>query len=573
MSIDNAPEFVKRVTGEIIAGRGDLLPVSAMPVDGTFPTGTAMYEKRNLALEIPVWETDLCTQCGKCPMVCPHAAIRSKIYPTEALANAPASFKHAPMLGKDFPAGLSISYQVAVEDCTGCTLCVDICPIRDKSNVSRKALNMSPQLALREQESKNWDFFLSLPEYDRRLLKTNTIKGAMVLQPLFEFSGACVGCGETPYVKLASQLFGDRMIVANATGCSSIYGGNLPTTPWTKNKDGRGVAWSNSLFEDNAEFGLGMRVAIDKQAEQARELVLSLREVIGAELADAIVNADQSDEAGIYEQRQRVVELKHKLTELNLPDFKNMQGFELLFDSLCKKSVWIIGGDGWAYDIGFGGVDHILASGRNVNILVLDTEVYSNTGGQTSKSTPLGAVAKFAAGGKATQKKDLALLAMDYGNVYVAHVAYAGKDTQTLNAFLEAEAHDGPSIIIAYAPCIAHGVDMSNNHRQQNLAVKSGHWPLFRFNPKNIAEGKNPMKLDSAEPSIPYREFVMTETRFSMLWQSNPQAAEGFLKQAQDDVKNRYHYYKQLSELEWNETTRVSAIKAQINTELAQEKK
>jgi pyruvate-ferredoxin/flavodoxin oxidoreductase len=573
LTFDNAPEFIKRVTGEIIAGRGDLLPVSAMPVDGTFPTGTAAYEKRNLALEIPVWENDLCTQCGKCPMVCPHAAIRSKIYPTEALANAPASFKHAPMLGKDFPAGLSISYQVAVEDCTGCTLCVDICPIRDKSNASRKALNMSPQPALREQESENWDFFLSLPEYDRRLLKTNTIKGAMVLQPLFEFSGACVGCGETPYVKLASQLFGDRMIVANATGCSSIYGGNLPTTPWTKNADGRGVAWSNSLFEDNAEFGLGMRIAIDKQAEQARELVLSLREQLGGGFVDAIINADQSDEAGIYEQRERVAQLKQKLTELNLPDFKNLEGFELLLDSLCKKSVWIIGGDGWAYDIGFGGVDHILASGRNVNILVLDTEVYSNTGGQKSKSTPMGAVAKFAAGGKSTAKKDLALLAMDYGNVYVAHVAYAGKDTQTLNAFLEAEAHDGPSIIIAYAPCIAHGVDMSNNHRQQNLAVKSGHWPLFRFNPKHIAEGKNPMKLDSPAPSIPYRDFVMTETRFSMLWQSNPEAAEGFLKQAQDDVKNRYHYYKQLSELEWNEATRVSAIKAQVNTELAQEKK
>jgi pyruvate-ferredoxin/flavodoxin oxidoreductase len=570
--INNAPEFVKQVTGEIIAGRGDFLPVSAMPVDGTFPTGTAAYEKRNLALEIPVWETDLCTQCGKCPMVCPHAAIRSKIYPTEALANAPASFKHAPMLGKDFPPGLSISYQVAVEDCTGCTLCVDICPIRDKSNVSRKALNMSPQPALREQESQNWDFFLSLPEYDRTKIKTNTIKGAMVLQPLFEFSGACVGCGETPYVKLASQLFGDRMIVANATGCSSIYGGNLPTTPWTKNADGRGVAWSNSLFEDNAEFGLGMRVAIDKQTEQARELVLSLREQLGGEFVDAILNADQSDEAGIYEQRERVAELKQKLANLDLTGFKNLSGLEFL-DSLCKKSVWIIGGDGWAYDIGFGGVDHVLASGRNVNILVLDTEVYSNTGGQTSKSTPLGAVAKFSAAGKATQKKDLALLAMDYGNVYVAHVAYAGKDTQTLNAFLEAEAHDGPSIIIAYAPCIAHGVDLSNNHRQQNLAVKSGHWPLFRFNPKNIADGKNPMKLDSAEPSIPYRDFVMTETRFSMLWQSNPEAAEGFLKQAQEDVKNRYHYYKQLSELEWNEATRVSAVKVQVSTDLAQEKK
>ncbi|MDO9046800.1 MAG: pyruvate:ferredoxin (flavodoxin) oxidoreductase [Methylobacter sp.] len=565
---DAAPDFVKRVTGEIIAGRGDALPVSAMPVDGTFPTGTAAYEKRNLALEIPVWETDLCTQCGKCVMVCPHSVIRSKIFPTDVLANAPETFKHAPMLGKDFPAGLEISYQVAPEDCTGCTLCVDICPIRDKSNASRKAINMQPQPALCETERDNWDFFLTIPEYDRKLLKTNTIKGSMVLQPLFEFSGACVGCGETPYIKLASQLFGDRMVVANATGCSSIYGGNLPTTPWTKNPEGRGPAWSNSLFEDNAEFGLGMRIALDKQNEYAKELLASLREPLGGELVDAILNADQSDEAGIYEQRERVAALKRHLQLLN-----NQAGQTLLqlADSLCKKSVWIIGGDGWAYDIGFGGVDHVLASGRNVNILVLDTEVYSNTGGQTSKATPLGAVAKFSAGGKATAKKDLALLAMDYSNVYVAHVAYAGKDTQTLNAFLEAEAHDGPSIIIAYAPCIAHGVDLSNNHRQQNLAVKSGHWPLFRFDPGKIKQGKNPMHLDSAEPSIPYRDFVKTETRFSMLWQTHPEDAERFLEQAQQDVKNRYHYYKQLSELAWNESTSVSAVKAQLKSETAKE--
>jgi pyruvate-ferredoxin/flavodoxin oxidoreductase len=565
---DSAPEFIRRVTGEIIAGRGDALPVSAMPVDGTFPTGTAAYEKRNLALEIPVWETDLCTQCGKCPMVCPHAAIRSKIVANDALNDAPETFKHAAMLGKDFPAGLSISYQVAPEDCTGCGLCVDICPIRDKSNASRKALNMQPQAPLREPESQNWDYFLSLPEYDRRLLKTNTIKGSMVLQPLFEFSGACVGCGETPYVKLASQLFGDRMVIANATGCSSIYGGNLPTTPWTKNPEGRGPAWNNSLFEDNAEFGLGMRVAMDKHAEHAAELLVSLRETLGAELVDAILQADQADEAGLYEQRQRVAELK-----LHLPSLKQAAAQALLplADYLCKKSVWIIGGDGWAYDIGYGGLDHVLASGRNVNILVLDTEVYSNTGGQTSKSTPLGAVAKFASGGKATAKKDLALLAMDYGNVYVAHVAYAGKDTQTLNAFLEAEAHNGPSIIIAYAPCIAHGVDLSNNHRQQNLAVKSGHWPLFRFNPGRIQQGKNPMQLDSAEPSVPLREFVMSETRFSMLWQSNPDQAEAFLKQAQQDVKNRYRYYQQLAALEWSDATSVSAAKAALKADLAQE--
>jgi len=565
---DAAPDFIKRVTGEIIAGRGDALPVSAMPVDGTFPTGTAAYEKRNLALEIPVWETDLCTQCGKCVMVCPHSVIRSKIFPTELVANAPATFKHVAMLGKDFPVGLEISYQVAPEDCTGCTLCVDICPIRDKSNASRKAINMQPQPPLRETERDNWDFFLAIPEYDRRLLKTNTIKGSMVLQPLFEFSGACVGCGETPYIKLASQLFGDRMVVANATGCSSIYGGNLPTTPWTKNAEGRGPAWSNSLFEDNAEFGLGMRIALDKQNEYARELLASLREPLGGELVDAILNADQSDEAGIYEQRERVVALKRHLHPMTS---QAAQTLTQLADSLCKKSVWIIGGDGWAYDIGYGGLDHVLASGRNVNILVLDTEVYSNTGGQTSKATPLGAVAKFSAGGKATAKKDLALLAMDYSNVYVAHVAYAGKDTQTLNAFLEAEAHDGPSIIIAYAPCIAHGVDLSNNHRQQNLAVKSGHWPLFRFDPGKIKQGKNPMHLDSAEPSIPYRDFVKTETRFSMLWQTHPEDAERFLEQAQQDVKNRYHYYKQLSELAWNESTSVSAVKAQLKSETAKE--
>jgi len=563
-----APAFVKRVTGNIIAGHGDALPVSVMPVDGTFPTGTAAYEKRNLALEIPVWDTDLCTQCGKCVMVCPHSVIRSKIFSTADLVDAPETFKQAPMLGKDFPSGLAISYQVAPEDCTGCTLCVDICPIRDKSNASRKALNMAPQPPLRQAERENWDYFLTIPEYDRRLLKTNTIKGAMVLQPLFEFSGACVGCGETPYIKLASQLFGDRMVIANATGCSSIYGGNLPTTPWTKNDEGRGPAWSNSLFEDNAEFGLGMRIALDKQNDYAKELLASLQAQVGTDTVEAILQADQSDEVGIYEQRERVVNLKQKLQSLTT---QSAQTLLQLADSLCKKSVWIIGGDGWAYDIGFGGVDHVLASGRNVNILVLDTEVYSNTGGQTSKSTPLGAVAKFSAGGKATAKKDLALLAMDYSNVYVAHVAYAGKDIQTLNAFLEAEAHDGPSIIIAYAPCIAHGVDLSNNHRQQNLAVKSGHWPLFRFDPSKAKAGKNPMKLDSAEPSIPYRDFVKTETRFSMLWQTHPEAAERFLAQAQQDVKNRYRYYKQLSELEWNETTSVSAVKAQLKNELTQE--
>jgi len=561
LATDNAPEFVRKVTAEIIAGRGDAIPVSFMPVDGTFPLGTAAIEKRNLALEIPVWEEDLCSQCGKCPLVCPHAAIRSKIVHESELTNAPASFKHEPMRGKGFPEGMHISYQVAPEDCTGCGLCVDICPIRDKSNASRKALNMAPQPPLREQERENWDYFVQLPEYDRTGLKPATIKGAMVMQPLFEFSGACVGCGETAYVKLASQLFGDRMMIANATGCSSIYGGNLPTTPWTTTSEGRGPTWNNSLFEDNAEFGLGMRVAVDKQRQHAMELTDKLRDQVGLELADAILNADESDEAGIYEQRERVKSLREKLSGIDTAEARLLSE---LSENLCRKSVWIMGGDGWAYDIGYGGVDHVLATGRDVNILVLDTEVYSNTGGQTSKATPRGAVAKFSSGGKPTGKKDLALLAMDYENVYVAHVAYGAKDIQTLKAFLEAEAHDGPSLIIAYSPCIAHGVDMSNNHRQQDMAVKSGHWPLFRFNPNLAEKGKNPLQLDSKEPSIPYKEFIQSETRFNMLWHTHPDDAERFLKKAQQEVNHRYSYYKQLSELDWSEAVSAAATKARV---------
>ncbi|MDR9436694.1 MAG: pyruvate:ferredoxin (flavodoxin) oxidoreductase [Thiohalophilus sp.] len=556
-----APAFVQQVTGEIIAGHGDEVPVSRLPANGSYPLGTARYEKRNLALEIPVWEPELCTQCGKCPLVCPHAAIRSKIFSEAAMEEAPQGFKAHPMLGKDFPEGMLISYQVAPEDCTGCGLCVDICPIHDKSNASRKALNMAPQPPLREQERENFDFFLDLPEYDRRELKVTTLKGSMVMEPLFEFSSACVGCGETPYLKLASQLFGDRMLVANATGCSSIYGGNLPTTPWSTNREGRGPAWNNSLFEDNAEFGLGMRIAVDKQREQARELIQALRDQLDDDLVEAILNADESNEAGIHDQRQRVEQLRQQLEKLK---DERAQTLLELAENLVRKSVWIIGGDGWAYDIGYGGLDHVLATGANVNILVLDTEVYSNTGGQTSKATPRGAVAKFSAGGKPTGKKDLALLAMDYENVYVAHVAYGAKDVQTLRAFLEAEAHAGPSLIIAYSPCIAHGVDLSNNHRQQNLAVDSGHWPLFRFDPARTTEGKNPLHLDSGEPSIPYREFVETETRFSMLWHTHPEEAERFLAEAQQEVKHRYHYYKQLSELEWDDTTRVSAVKAKL---------
>jgi len=555
---ESAPEFIHNVTSKIIAGQGNAIPVSFFPADGSFPLGTTAYEKRNLALEIPVWETDLCTQCGKCVMVCPHAVIRSKLFSTSELDKAPKTFKHTPILGKDFPADLSISYQVAPEDCTGCSLCVDICPIRDKSNASRKALNMVAIQPLKQQERENWDYFLSLPEYDRRQLKPTTIKGSMIMQPLFEFSGACAGCGETPYLKLASQLFGDRMVVANATGCSSIYGGNLPATPWAKNNSGRGPAWSNSLFEDNAEFGLGIRVAIDKHRDYAYKLLTQLPQ-LNAELVENIINADQSDEAGIYEQRQRVELLRQQLQSTNTPAATQLMQ---LADNLCTKSVWIIGGDGWAYDIGYGGLDHVLASGRNVNILVLDTEVYSNTGGQTSKATPRGAVAKFSASGKVTAKKDLALLAMNYENIYVAQVAYAGKDTQTLRAFLEAEAHQGPSLIIAYSPCIAHGIDLSNNHQQQQLAVKSGHWPLFRFDPNKIQQGKNPMHLDSAAPSIPYKDFIRTETRFDMLWQTHPEDAERFLAQAQRDVNQRYHHYQQLAELDWSDKANVAAVKA-----------
>jgi len=544
----SAPEFVQKVTGEIIAGRGDSIPVSLFPSDGTFPLGTAAYEKRNLALEIPVLDTELCTQCGKCPFVCPHGVIRSKIFHVNDLKDMPPTFKHAPMRGKGYPEGMHISYQVAPEDCTGCGLCVEICPIRDKSNASYKALNMRPIEPLREQERDNWEFFLKLPEYDRTRVKPTTMKESMVYQPLFEFSGACVGCGETPYVKLASQLFGDRMVVANATGCSSIYGGNLPTTPWATNNEGRGPAWSNSLFEDNAEFGLGIRLAIDKQAEQAREYLDGLKNEIGTELVDAILNADESDEAGIFEQRQRVQQLRGHLENINRTEARTL---ESLSENLCRKSVWIMGGDGWAYDIGFGGVDHVLASGRNVNLLVLDTEVYSNTGGQTSKATPRGAVAKFSAGGKPTTKKDLAMMAMDYQDVYVARVAYGAKDIQTLRAFLEAEAYEGPSIIIAYAPCIAHGVDLANNHRQQQLAVNSGHWPLFRYDPGRARQGQNPLHLDSKPPSIPYRDFIKTETRFNMLWRTHPEDAEHFLQQSQKEVEDRYEYYKHLSEIPW----------------------
>jgi len=562
---DTAPDFVKQVTGEIIAGRGDQIPVSLLPDDGSYPTGTAAYEKRNLALEIPELDENLCTQCGKCPLVCPHGVIRCKVFDETLLEDAPESFKSMPVKGKDFEQNLRMTYQVSPEDCTGCGLCVEICPIHDKSNASHKALNMIDyDPGLREQEKQNWDFFLELPEYDRTLVKNNTIKGSMILQPLFEFSSACVGCGETPYIKLASQLFGDRMVVANATGCSSIYGGNLPTTPWTKNPQGRGPAWSNSLFEDNAEFGLGMRLAIDKQQQYATELLKKLKPELGDELVDEILTADESTEAGIEQQRSRIETLREKLSSIDKTEAREL---DTLAENLSRKSVWIIGGDGWAYDIGYGGLDHVMATGHDVNILVLDTEVYSNTGGQTSKATPRGAVAKFSAGGKSTPKKDLALLAMDYENVYVAHVAYGAKDIQTIHAFNEAEAYPGPSLIIAYSPCIAHGVDLKHNHRQQRLAVDSGHWPLFRYNPQNAEQGINPLKLDSKPPSIPYREFIETEIRFNMLWRTHPETAEQLLEQSQQDVLRRYQYYEQLANLPWGDTDAIQSLRHKFSAE------
>ncbi|MBK1702042.1 pyruvate:ferredoxin (flavodoxin) oxidoreductase [Thiococcus pfennigii] len=546
-----APDFVQRVTATLMANKGDSLPVSLMPADGTWPTGTTRFEKRNLALELPKWEQDLCTQCGKCPLVCPHAAIRAKVFPAELAADAPASFAHVPVKGKDFPADHHIVYQVAPDDCTGCGLCVEVCPIRDRNDPSRKALNMVEAQTIHDVEQVNWDFFLGLPEFDRTKLDPTKIKHAMMLQPLFEFSGACVGCGETPYVKLASQLFGDRMLIANATGCSSIYGGNLPTTPYTTNADGRGPTWNNSLFEDNAEFGLGLRLAVDKQANLARELVAQLADRIGGDLADALLTADQSSEAGIFEQRERVAALKQRLAGI---DGQPARLLATLCDQMVKRSVWIIGGDGWAYDIGYGGVDHVLSSGRNVNLLVLDTEVYSNTGGQTSKATPLGAVAKFSAAGKPTFKKDLAMMAMAYENVYVAQVAFGAKDVQTVRAFLEAESYDGPSLIIAYSPCIAHGVDMSNNLRQQDMAVNSGHWALFRYDPRNAAQGENPLHIDSKAPSLPYRDFLSSETRFNVLNRTHPDDAERYMRLAQEHVQMRFRFYDQLARIALEKT-------------------
>ncbi|MGC9334084.1 MAG: pyruvate:ferredoxin (flavodoxin) oxidoreductase [Anaerolineae bacterium] len=543
-----APEFVQKVTAEIMARRGDLLPVSALPVDGTFPSGTTQWEKRNVALEIPVWEPDICIQCAKCAIACPHATIRFKIYDPAHLEGAPETFKSVAARGKEYE-GMVATIQVAPEDCTGCGLCVEVCPVKDKKEPKRKAINMAPQPPLRVQERENYAFFLGIPDYDRTQVKTNTVKGSQLLRPLFEYSGACAGCGETPYVKLLSQLFGDRALISNATGCSSIYGGNLPTTPWTVNQEGRGPTWSNSLFEDNAEFGFGFRLTIDKQTEYARELVDALRGHIGDELADGILGANQVTETDIAAQRARVAQLKDKIADLETPEAVQLQS---VADWLVKKSVWVLGGDGWAYDIGYGGLDHVLASGRNVNVLVLDTQVYSNTGGQMSKATPRGAVAKFAAAGKPMPKKDLGMIAMTYGNIYVAQIAMGANDTQTVKAFVEAESYDGPSLIIAYSTCIAHGINMRLGFDQMKRAVDSGAWVLYRYDPRLADQGKNPLQLDSKAPKIPFKDYAYNETRFRMLTQTDPERAEWLLEQAQKDANERWRTYEQLASLDYS---------------------
>ena len=544
-----APEFVQTVTATIMARKGDTLPVSAMPVDGTYPSATTQWEKRNIALEIPVWEPDLCIQCAKCAFACPHAAIRFKIYDEALLENAPSTFKSSKARGREYT-GMVATIQTAPEDCTGCGMCVQACPAKDKTEPKRKAINLAPQMPIRLQEKENYSFFLGLPEFDRTKVKTNTVKGSQLLAPLFEYSGACAGCGETPYVKLLSQLFGDRALISNATGCSSIYGGNLPTTPWAVDKNGRGPTWSNSLFEDNAEFGFGFRLTIDKQTEYAAELVDALRDTIGDELADALINAEQVTEADIAAQRARVAELKELIANLDTPEALQLKS---LADMLVKRSVWILGGDGWAYDIGYGGLDHVLASGRNVNVLVLDTQVYSNTGGQMSKATPRAAVAKFAAAGKPLPKKDLGMIAMTYGNIYVAQVAMGATDRQTVRAFVEAESYDGPSLIIAYSHCIAHGINMRTGFDQQQLAVDAGAWVLYRYDPRRVEQGLNPLQLDSKAPKIPMKDYAYNETRYKMLTQSKPEEAARLIALAQQDVNTQWQKYEQLASLDYSD--------------------
>jgi pyruvate-ferredoxin/flavodoxin oxidoreductase len=546
--LKNAPEFVRNVLGEIMVGRGDRVSVSALPNDGTFPTATTQFEKRNLANEVPVWDAEVCIQCGKCVLVCPHAVIRSKVYEAAVLQNAPATFKSREARLPEWK-GLRYTLQVAVEDCTGCGVCVDVCPARNKSEARLKAINMQSQLPLRESERANWNFFLAIPDMDRTKISNGSVRSMQVGRPLFEFSGACAGCGETPYIKLLTQLFGDRLVIANATGCSSIYGGNLPTTPYAQDRHGRGPAWANSLFEDNAEFGLGFRVSIDKQQEFAGELLQQLSPQVGRHLATEILNARQRDEADIADQRARVVDLKRKLESLGDPVAKRLLA---IADTLVRKSVWIVGGDGWGYDIGYGGLDHVLASGRNVKVLLLDTEVYSNTGGQCSKSTPRAAVAKFASGGKRGGKKDLGLMAMTYGNVYVASVAMGAKDEHTLKTFLEAEAFDGPALIIAYSHCIAHGINMTTGMQNQKAVVDSGQWILYRYNPDRVRLGENPLELDSRGPRIKVGDYFKLENRFKMLEQTAPGAARELLAQSQRDVNTRRAFYEFLASRKFN---------------------
>jgi pyruvate-ferredoxin/flavodoxin oxidoreductase len=544
----DVPDFVARVTSRLMAGDGDMLPVSALPVDGTFPSGTTQYEKRAIAQLIPIWDQSICIDCGKCAMVCPHATIRMKVFPEAAVAAAPGNFLHKEFKSRDL-VGHRLTIQVAPDDCTGCGVCVDVCPAKSKTDVSHKAINMEPILEHRDVERERWDFFQSIAPLDRSLIAHDTIKGSQVLEPLFEFSGACGGCGETPYIRLVSQLFGDRMIVANATGCSSIYGANLPTTPWTVNAAGRGPAWNNSLFEDNAEFGLGMRLALDAQTNHARMLLDRLSPELGAEVVRELLHATQDTEPDIDRQRARVDALREALSRIDGAHAADARQLLALAGDLVRKGVWIIGGDGWAYDIGFGGVDQVLSSGRNVNILVLDTEVYSNTGGQASKSTPRGAVAKFSAAGKGTAKKDLGAIARSYGDVYVAQVSMGANDLQTTKALLEADAWPGPSLIIAYSTCIAHGIDMSKSMTHQKDAVKSGYWPLYRYRPSET-EGGTPFKLDSTAPSIPIRDFVATETRFAVLARTHPERAAELAELAQADADERWHYYEQLAGVE-----------------------
>jgi pyruvate-ferredoxin/flavodoxin oxidoreductase len=540
---ERAPDFVQKVTAVMLAGKGDLLPVSAFPVDGTWPMATAKWEKRNLALEIPVWDSKICVQCNQCALVCPHAAIRAKVYDDSALAGAPETFKSTPYKGNEYK-GKRYTIQVAPEDCTGCNLCVNVCPAKDRTNPKHKAIDMHPQAPLRGPERANYDFFLGLPELDRTAVAKLDHKGSQFLEPLFEYSGACAGCGETPYLKLLTQLFGDRLLIANATGCSSIYGGNLPTTPYTTNRDGRGPAWSNSLFEDNAEFGFGFRLALDSHSAGARGMVRQLSAQIGDGLATALLDADQSTEAGIAAQRQRVVDLRRQLAAVQSAEARRL---ETLADYLVKKSVWLVGGDGWAYDIGYGGLDHVLANRRNINILVMDTEVYSNTGGQQSKSTPLGAAAKFAAAGKPIGKKDLGLLANMYGHVYVARVAFGAKMAQTAQAFVEAESYDGPSLIIAYSHCIAHGYDMAQGASQQKLAVDSGVWPLYRFDPRRIPKGEAPLHLDYGPPKVKVADYLRNESRFRMVERADPARYRQFTAESQAAAERRYAVYSQLA--------------------------